>query len=63
MNDMRLKQSIQRWEYEGGALLPRDSNVHFRRYRAPEWQQASDEDQHLSRDFIEAPRLSLTGEG
>ena len=36
MNDMRLKQSIQRWEYEGGALLPADSNIHFWRYRGAE---------------------------
>jgi hypothetical protein len=36
MNDMKLKQSISRWEYEGGALLPADSNVHFWRYRGAE---------------------------
>ena len=32
MNDLKLK-SIQRWENEGGALLPRDCNVHFWNYR------------------------------
>ena len=32
MNDMK-RQSIQRWEYEDGALLPPDCNVHF--WRSP----------------------------
>jgi hypothetical protein len=32
MNDLKLK-SIQRWENEGGALLPTDCNVHFWKYR------------------------------
>ena len=56
MNDMKLRQSIQRWEYEGGALLPADSNVHFWRYRAPE-QKPSDE-RDLKRDLVEASRRS-----
>lgn len=56
MNDMKLRQSIQRWEYEGGALLHADSNVHFWRYRAPE-QKPSDE-RDLKRDLVEASRRS-----
>jgi len=32
MNDTKLRQSIQRWENEGGALLPPDCNVHIWRY-------------------------------
>lgn len=55
MNDMKLRQSIQRWEYEGGALLPADSNVHFWRYRAPEPQKPSD-DVHFKRDLVEDSR-------
>ena len=35
MNDLKLK-SIQRWENEGGALLPRDCNVHFWKYQDAE---------------------------
>jgi len=33
MNDWTLKRSIHRWESEGGALLPRDCNVHFWNHR------------------------------
>ena len=31
MNNWKIK-SIQRWENKGGALLPRDCNVHFWNY-------------------------------
>lgn len=34
MNNWKLK-SILRWENEGGALLPRDCNVHFWNYKHP----------------------------
>jgi hypothetical protein len=35
MNDLKPKR-IQRWENEGGALLPRDCNVHFWKYQDAE---------------------------
>lgn len=38
MNDLHFRKTIQRWENEGGALLPRDYNVHFWNYRSVESQ-------------------------
>jgi hypothetical protein len=38
MNDLHFRKTIQRWENEGGALLPKDCNVHFWNYRSVESQ-------------------------
>jgi hypothetical protein len=42
MNDTKLRQSIQRWENEGGALLPPDGNVHIWRYSTSNRQSAQE---------------------
>jgi nucleotide-binding universal stress UspA family protein len=54
MNDLKRK-SIERWENEGGALLPKDCSVHFWKHRNPGPRICDDRDRESLRDVTVAP--------
>jgi hypothetical protein len=62
MNDAKLRQMIQLWEYEGGALLPPNCNVHFwrdpRRHSTSGWQHAAENQLTARQEFTDVTLTS-----